>query len=78
MTLTLKPEIPEIYLLPDLSSLDDVTGILLEVLAINGTDSTNLDMDILGCVKGQSNFCPFSIRHERRNQFHVIGTSLTS
>ena len=79
MTLTLKPEIPEIYLLPDLSPLDDVTGILLEVLAINGTNSTNLDVDILGCVKGQSHFCPFSriIRHERRKQFRVIGTSLT-
>ena len=56
MTLTLEPEIPETYLLPVVSSLDNVTGICLEIIDVSGINSTNLDVEILGCVKGKSEF----------------------
>ena len=66
MTLTLEPEIPETYLLPDVSSLDNVTGICLEIIDVSGVNSTNLDVDILGCVKGKSDFqISFSISPEK-------------
>ena len=53
LTLTLKPEIAERYLLPDVAALEDVSSLRLEILAISGANSTNLDVEILGCVKGK-------------------------
>ncbi len=50
--MTLEPEVAETYLLPQAASLDDVTSIRLEVVELSGAKSTNLDVDILGCVKG--------------------------
>ena len=53
LTLTLEPEIAETYLLPEVAALEDVSSIRLEILAIGGANSTNLDVEILGCVKGK-------------------------
>ena len=53
LPLTLEPEIAELYLLPDVAALEDVGSLRLEILAISGANSTNLDVEILGCVKGK-------------------------
>ena len=53
MSLTLQPQEAQTHDLSEFAGLDDVTAIRLEVLAISGAQSAKLDVDILGCLKGE-------------------------
>lgn len=52
VTLTLMPEEAQTYLLPEVTPLDDVISFRLEVVEIIGSTAANLDVEILGCLKG--------------------------
>ena len=54
VSLTLQPEEAQTHDLSEVPGLDDVTAIRLEVLAMSGAKSAKLDVDILGCLKGES------------------------
>ncbi len=60
--MSLEPDVPVMYLLPEVAPLQDVTGIRVEIVGVSGSNETTLDVDILGCSKGNNHICnkPFS------------------
>ena len=53
MKLPLEPDMPMMYLLPEVDLLQDVTSIRVEIVGVSGANKTTLDVDILGCSKGK-------------------------
>ena len=53
MTATLEAGTANVNMLPDVSSLEDVTAIRLEVVKVSAGNLTKLDVAILGCRKGK-------------------------
>lgn len=53
MTATLEAFTANTKMLPDVSSLEDVTAIRLEVVNASAANLSKLDVNILGCRKGK-------------------------
>lgn len=56
MTAALEAETTKLNLLPDVSSLEEVTALRVEVVNVSAANLIRLNVTILGCTKGKD-FC---------------------
>lgn len=58
--MSLEPDVQLTVLLAEVAELQDVTSIQVELVAVSGSNATALDVDILGCSKGENHLCHYS------------------